>query len=154
MSTNHHPHAFPSPQDVVDYMMERDSLSKAYEMKVKMVGHGYALVEMAVKEQMLNGFGICHGGAVTALADSAFAFACNASNNLTVASSVSVEFLSSAVLGDVLIAEAHERSLKSRLGLYEIQVHNQENKLVATMVGRSYRLEGKMVIPLERKAGL
>ena len=92
---------------------------------------------MRVRDDMTNGFDICHGGLIFTLADTAFAFACNAYDNLTVAGSASIEFLRPAMLGDRLEAVAREDYRGEKTGFYTIQVTNQDNEVVAMFRGRS-----------------
>ncbi len=141
-------------QRVVQDMITKDALSELFNMVVTAVGEGYAVVEMKVDERMLNGFGLCHGGVIAALSDSAFGFACNSRNELTVASSIAIEFLNSAAKDDLLVATANEVSLKSRLGLYQVKVVNQKSEVVALMTGRSYKLEGRYVVQDDHQGGL
>ena len=103
---------------------------------------------MTVRADMLNGFDICHGGFITTLADSAFAFACNARNEMTVASGLSIDFLAPAREGDRLTAEAREVSLAGRTGVYDVSVRNQRGEAIAVFRGRSYCLKGKATVPL------
>lgn len=123
---------------VVDAMMTQDQASKHLGIKVLKVEPGGATVMMTVREDMLNGFGICHGGMTFALADTAFACACNSRNRKTVALTCSINFLVAAKTGDVLTAEAKELSLSGRTGLYDIAVTNQTGVLVAQFRGTSY----------------
>jgi acyl-CoA thioesterase len=90
---------------------------------------------------MTNGHGVCHGGVVFMLADSAFAFACNSYNEATVAAAATIDFLLAAHAGDTLIAEAHELWRTKRNGIYEIVVCNQRNERLALFRGRSYRID-------------
>jgi acyl-CoA thioesterase len=92
---------------------------------------------------------VCHGGLVFALADSAFAFACNSHNENTVAAAAAIDFLSGARVGDELTAEASELWRTRRNGIYEITVYNQRGERVALFRGRSYRVEGQLVSPKE-----
>jgi len=101
---------------------------------------------MTVRDDMLNGFDICHGGLITTLADSAFAFACNSYNEMTVASGFNVDIVAPGRPGDRLTAVAQEISLSGRTGVYDISVCNQREELVAVFRGKSYRLKGKPVI--------
>lgn len=103
---------------------------------------------MTVRADMLNGFAICHGGFITTLADSAFAFACNSYNQLTVASGIVVDFLAPAHEGDRLLAEGREVSRTGSTGVYDIAVTNQHGKTVAVMRGRSHTLKGRHVVVL------
>jgi acyl-CoA thioesterase len=91
---------------------------------------------------MLNGHGTCHGGVVFALADSAFAFACNSRGVVTVASGCTIEFLAPVGEGDELVAEAQERSLEGRHGVYDVDVRREDGPLVATFRGRSAATRG------------
>ena len=112
------------------------------------VAPGYAKLRMTVRDEMLNGFGICHGGYITVLADSAFAYACNSHNEQTVASGLSVDFMAPGRPDDVLTAEAKEVFVAGRTGLYDVTVVNQREELVAVMRGKSYRLKGRAVVEL------
>ena len=94
---------------------------------------------------MTNGHGICHGGVVSSLADSAFAFACNSRNQKTVAAGCTIDFLASARVGDDLYVEATEESLQGRTGIYDVVVTDQSGKRVALFRGRSHRVEGEVM---------
>ena len=133
---------------VGDGMMAGDAASRALGMKIDSMGPGYARVSMSVRADMLNGFKICHGGFIATLADSAFAFACNSYNELTLAGGIVVDFIAPANEGDVLTAEAREVALAGRTGVYDVTVTNQRGELVAVLRGRSHRLKGKPVVPL------
>jgi acyl-CoA thioesterase len=130
---------------VRDVMFADDAASKMLGMEIAEVGPGRAVVTMTVRADMLNGFAICHGGLIATLADSAFAFACNSRNALTVASGFGIDILKSAKLNDVLTATAEETSLAGRTGLYDITVKNQTGELIAVFRGRSYRLAERKV---------
>ncbi|KQY88407.1 hydroxyphenylacetyl-CoA thioesterase PaaI [Pelomonas sp. Root1444] len=130
---------------VRDAMLADDAASKMLGMQITEVAPGRAVVTMAVRADMLNGFAICHGGLIATLADSAFAFACNSRNALTVASGFGIDLLKSAKLGDVLTAMAEETSLAGRTGLYDVTVKNQDGDLIAMFRGRSYRLGERKV---------
>lgn len=121
-----------------DTMWEKDAASQAMGMRVEVTAPGTASAEFIVRPDMVNGFGICHGGYLFALADSAFAFACNAYDQVTVASSGSIEFIRPARLGDRLRAVATEAHRGGRTGVYEIVVSNQDKERVALFTGRSY----------------
>jgi acyl-CoA thioesterase len=125
-------------------LYERDRASQALGMRLTAVGPGTARVVMSVRGDMLNGHRVCHGGLVFALADSAFAFACNSYNDSTVAAAAAIDFLSSAREGDELTAEARELWRTSRNGIYEITVSNQRGERVALFRGRSYRIDGQV----------
>jgi acyl-CoA thioesterase len=129
-----------------DAMWRDDRASKALGMEVLAVGPGTATLAMTVREDMLNGHDICHGGLVTTLADSAFAFACNAYNEVTVASGFDVNLVAAARRGDRLVAVARELSKAGRTGVYDITVSNQHGQTVAAFRGRSYTMKGKPVV--------
>ncbi|KQV48607.1 phenylacetic acid degradation protein [Pelomonas sp. Root1217] len=132
-------------EKVREVMLADDAATKMLGMAITQVGPGRAVVTMTVRADMLNGFAICHGGLIATLADSAFAFACNARNALTVASGFGIDILKSAKLGDVLTATAEETSLAGRTGLYDIAVKNQNGDLIAMFRGRSCRLGERKV---------
>ena len=110
---------------------------------------GRARMRMQVREPMLNGHRICHGGLIFTLADSAFAYACNSRNQVTVAAGGSIEFLKPAQLGDELTCEAVEQVLQGRHGVYDMQVTNQRGEVVALMRGKSAQIPGTIVPPAE-----
>ena len=138
----------PSPDAVCGAMQAGDAVLRLLGLRVDGVGLGRATVSMPVRADMLNGFGICHGGLVATLADTAFAYACNAQGELTVASGFSIDLLAPAHAGDVLTAQAHELSRSGRTGLYDIDVRNQRGERVAAFRGRSYTMKGRPVIGL------
>lgn len=106
---------------------------------------GRAVVRMVVREAMLNGHAICHGGLIFTLADSTFAYACNSRNRATVASGCSIEFLKPGRLGDVLTCEGVEQVLQGRHGIYDMTVRNQRGETVATFRGKSVQIQGSVV---------
>jgi len=115
-----------------------DAASQALGMTVVDVGPGTAEVSMKVREDMVNGWGLCHGGLIASLADSAFAFACNSHGVVTVAAGFEVDFLESARLGDELVATAVERALRGRSGLYDVTVRRtSDDAVIAEFRGRS-----------------
>ena len=133
---------------VADSMYARDTASIALGIRIETVGPGRADMVMAVRPDMLNGHAICHGGFITTLADSAFAFACNSFNEVTVASSLAVDLVAPAREGDVLTAEARVASRAGRTGVYDMVVTNQRGERVAFVRGRSYTMKGKPVVAL------
>ena len=130
---------------VADAMWANDHASQALALRVLDVGPGEARVAMRVRRDMLNGHEICHGGFIFTLADSAFAYACNSYNLVTVASGCSIAFLAPAREGDELTAHAHERSASGRTGVYDIEVTNQRGEKIALFRGKSYRIKGHVV---------
>ena len=133
---------------VRDGMSENDRTLRGLDIRFDAVGPGYAKLRMTVRDEMLNGFGICHGGYITVLADSAFAYACNSENEQTVASGISVDFMAPGRPADVLTAEATQVFVAGRTGVYDVTVVNQHEELVAVMRGKSYRLKGRAVVEL------
>jgi acyl-CoA thioesterase len=107
-----------------DTMWTDDRASQAMGMRLESVAPGRATIAMRVRDDMVNGHGLCHGGYVAALADSAFAFACNTYDEVTVAAGFDVTFVASARLGDDLVAEACERARYGRSGLYDVTVRH------------------------------
>lgn len=106
---------------------------------------GRAVMRMTVREAMLNGHDICHGGLIFTLADSTFAYACNSRNLNTVAAGCSIEFLKSAKAGDVLTCEGVERVLQGRHGIYDMTVTNQDREVVAMFRGKSTQIKGNVI---------
>ena len=106
---------------------------------------GRAVIRMQVREPMLNGHQICHGGLIFTLADSTFAYACNSRNLATVAAAASIEFLQPARLGDVLTCEGVEQVLQGRHGVYDMKVSNQRGEIVALFRGKSARIQGTVI---------
>jgi acyl-CoA thioesterase len=127
------------PQQVVNHMMQHDGFSKWLGITVLEVREGYSKIEMTVRPEMINGFGIVHGGIAFSLSDTAFAFACNNRNNLSVALDTSINFLKPVQVGDVLTAEATEVHNGRSTGLYQVSVTNQHQHKVALFKGTCYR---------------
>ena len=130
-----------------DAMLVGDRATQSLGMQVLLIGPGAATLNMLVRADMLNGLGSCHGGLISALADSAFAFACNSYNEVTVASGFDINLLAAARRGDVLTATATEQHKAGRTGVYDVAVHNQNGTAVAVFRGRSYTLKGQAVVP-------
>ena len=128
-----------SPNEVVAHMMEHDLFSKWLGITVLDVTAGYSKIKMTVRPEMINGFGIVHGGIAFSLADSAFAFACNNRNVLSVALDTSINFIKPVHVGDVLNAEANEIHNGKSTGLYHITISNQNAHTVAVFKGTCYR---------------
>ena len=137
----------PTPEAVCAHLFADDAASKGLGMRIVATGDGTARLQMTVRADMLNGFAICHGGFITTLADSAFAFACNSRNQLTVAAGLTVDFLAPAHEGDVLTADAVEVSRGGRTGVYDIVVTNHAGAKVALVRGRSAALGQRTVLP-------
>jgi acyl-CoA thioesterase len=141
-----------SPQDIANAvgvgMMANDRASRSTGMRLSHISPGAAHIDMTVRPDMLNGHNTCHGGVITTLADSAFAFACNSYNFLTVASGLSVDFVAPAFEGDVLTARAVEVSLSNSTGVYDVMVFNQNADCIAVFRGRSHRIKGRQTVEL------
>ena len=128
-----------------DAMWADDRASRGLGMVVEDVVPGRSRVAMTVTEAMTNGHGMCHGGFIFTLADSAFAFACNTYNQRTVAQHCSVTFIRSAQLGDRLVATAVERSRTGRSGIYDISVARADGTAIAEFRGHSRTIDGKLI---------
>jgi acyl-CoA thioesterase len=132
-------------QTVVDRMMKDDLFSQWLGITVMDIREGYSKIGMTLRKEMINGFGVIHGGIAFSLADSAFAFACNNRNNLSMALDTNITFTKSLQPGDVLTAEAKELHNGRSTGLYLISVTNQEGQQVALFKGTCFRT-GKTLI--------
>jgi len=117
-------------------MWAGDAASKALGMTIEDVAPGQARVSMLVRDDMVNGHDLCHGGMIAALADSAFAFACNSRGVKTVAAGFEIDLLEPAPLGDLLVATATERVLRGRSGIYDVTVRVGDT-VIAEFRGRS-----------------
>lgn len=124
---------------VVDKMMADDLFSQWLGIEIVQIREGYSKLRMRIRKEMVNGFGIIHGGIPFSLADSAFAFACNNRNILSVALDTSINFIKPVHVDDVLIAEAKEMHNGRSTGLYHISITNQNNHLVAHFKGMCFR---------------
>ncbi len=134
---------------VADHMLANEGTGAAWGIEIEEAREGYARVAMTVRADMLNGHGIVHGGMVFALADTAFAYACNSRNVATVAQAASIVFLSSAAVGERLIAEAREQALEGRSGVYEMIVRSGD-RTVAVFQGQSRSLGRPVLESLEQ----
>jgi len=132
-------------QQVVNHMMEHDLFSQWLGIRVLEIKEGYSRIRMTVRKEMINGFGIVHGGIAFSLADSAFAFACNNRNNLSVALDTSINFTKAVNTGDTITAEAKEIHNGRSTGLYLITITNQNNETVAHFKGTCFRTGKKLV---------
>lgn len=142
---NAHPDTKALAQAVAQHMYASDPLTRWLEMELLHVAPGEARLAMTITGKMLNSQGVCHGGMMFALADSAFAYACNSRNNATVASACAIDFLQPAKEGDRLTATAVERALGGRTGVYDITLCNQRDETVALFRGKSYRLKAHII---------
>ena len=126
-------------KQVVEKMMKDDLFSQWLQIKVLDIKEGYSKIEMTIRREMVNGFGIAHGGIAFSFADSAFAFACNNRNNLSVALDTAINFIKPVHVGDRLTAEAKEIHNGKSTGLYHISITNQANHVVAFFKGTCFR---------------
>ena len=133
---------------VADAMWSRDRAAQALGMRIEAVGPGRATLSMPVRSDMVNGHHICHGGLIFSLADTAFAYACNAYNRNTVASGCNIDFVAPGREGDTLQAEAVERALSGRTGVYDVTVRDSAGKTIALFRGKSYRISGEVIAGL------
>ena len=131
---------------VGETMFAADRASKDFmQMELVRCEPGRAVMRMRVREPMLNGHDICHGGLIFTLADSTFAFACNSHNQAAVAAGCSIEFLKPGKLDDVLTCEGVERVLQGRHGIYDMTVSNQSGEVIALFRGKSTQIKGTVV---------
>ncbi len=124
-----------------------DRAGQALGIILERIAPGFAQVRMTVRPDMVNAHGTCHGGVIFTLADMAFAYACNSANHSTVAAGADIDFLAPAHPGDMLTATARESAQAGRLGLYDMEVRNQEERLIALCRGRSCRIQGSVIRP-------
>lgn len=124
---------------IVNKMMETDAFSQWLGIKILASEKGSCKLQMEVRPEMCNGFGIIHGGITFSLADSALAFASNAHGRLSVALECSISYPNAVNVGDVLTAEATEVSLTNKIGIYNISVTNQKGEVVGVFKGSVYR---------------
>ena len=126
-------------------MLDRDGASRAHGIVLDEVRPGYARASMTITEAMVNGHAIAHGGMVFTLADSTFALACNSRNVPHVALQCSISFIAAARLGERLVAEAQECSLKGRTGVYDVTI-SRDGETVALFRGVCYRIKGTVIV--------
>ena len=127
-------------------MWENDKASKWIGMQISNMDEGIASLNLTVQDNHCNGHGICHGGIIFSLADSAFAFACNSRNQATVAQHNTISYIAPGQLGDTLTADAREVSLSGRNGIYDVTVINQDNKKIAEFRGMSRAINGNLFL--------
>lgn len=132
-------------RQVADTLLQREGTGPAWGVSIDDAREGYALVRMTLRDDMLNGHRSAHGGMIFALADTAFAYACNSRNENTVAQHASISFLAPASAGDVLIAEAREISRSGRSGVYQVSVKSAEGAVIAEFTGLSRAIGGTVI---------
>lgn len=132
-------------EECADVMALHDAVSQSLGIKIESLAPGKAVLSMQVREDMLNGHGICHGGMIFTLADTAFAYACNSENQAAVASGCSIDFLRPGAKGERLIATAEKHYQSRRTGLYDVSVCNQDNEVLAQFRGRAFRINRTVI---------
>ncbi|KUF11120.1 hydroxyphenylacetyl-CoA thioesterase PaaI [Pseudoponticoccus marisrubri] len=125
-------------------MWDSDGASQWLGMELVSVDEGQAELRLTVQRHHANGHGVCHGGITFALADSAFAFACNSRNRSTLAQHNLISYLAPGQVGDVLTATAREVSLTGRSGIYDVTVTNQDGRAIAEFRGFSRQIQGQL----------
>lgn len=130
---------------VINHMLQKDLFSQWLGIQVVEIKEGYSKLKMTVRKEMINGFDIVHGGIAFSLADSAFAFACNNRNNLSVALDTSINFLKPVHVDDELFAEAKEIHNGKSTGLYQVTISNQKNHVVAIFKGTCFRTNKNLI---------
>ena len=129
----------------VDAMYSRDVASKSIGITIAEVREGFARLNMPITAEMLNGHGICHGGFIFTLADTAFACACNTHNDSNLAQKCSIDYKHPSNAGDRLTATAEHISQDGRYGVYQVRVTDQDSNLIALFEGQSCRVKGKLL---------
>ncbi len=132
-------------QASADAMWAEDKASRAMGMKVERIAPGLAVLSMSVGESMVNGHGLCHGGYIFSLADSAFAFACNSHNQRHVAQQCQISYVAPGRIGMRLVAEARERHRGERSGIYDVTVRTDAGETIAEFRGHSRSIPGTLV---------
>lgn len=132
--------------EVVNHLIKNDLFSQWLGIEVLEITEGYSKIKMTVRPEMINGFGIVHGGIAFSLADSAFAFACNNRNILSVALDTSINFIKPVHVGNTLTAEAKELHNGQSTGLYHINISNQKRQVVAVFKGTCFRTNKKLIV--------
>lgn len=130
---------------VAEAMLAREGTGPAWDIQIMDAREGYALIRMLIRDDMLNGHRTVHGGMVFALADTAFAYACNSRNEVTVAQNATISFLAPAVTGDTLIAEAQETSRAGKSGVYHVSVRAGDGRVIAEFTGLSRTIGGPVI---------
>lgn len=140
-----------SPDEIArrcaELMWPADHAAQGMGISLIEIAAGRAVLSMVVRPDMVNVHGACHGGFIFALADTAFGYACNSQNHRAVTASSEISFLLPAQLGDKLTAQAHQRQQGKRRGVYDVEVINQHDRLIALFRGHSARIEGHFFTP-------
>lgn len=132
------------PRKIVQEMLENDAFSQWMGVEVLEVEPGYCKISMTIRDDMTNGFGVCHGGITFSLADSALAFAANSRDRMSLALENNINFLKKVSVGDTLTAETEEMQNGRTVGVYKVHITNQDGKAVAGFRGTVYRTGQKV----------
>jgi len=133
-----------NPVDTIKKLLAKDPFSQWLGISIEVISEGKAVLQLTVRSEMLNGFGTGHGGIAYSLADSAFAFAANSYGELSVALETHMSYLKPVYPDDVLTATATEESRSRRIGVYRIEIINQDNAKVALFSGTVYRMKKEL----------
>lgn len=144
-STNNQADPAALARRVAETMLASEGTGGAWELEIEAAAEGYARVAMRLRPDMLNGFGIAHGGMIFGLADTAFAYACNSRDMATVAQSATINFIDAGRAGERLVAEAREKALKGRTGVYAVTVTGEDGRVVAEFQGLSRTIGGPVI---------
>lgn len=128
-----------SPENIVSILYEKDAFTQWLGIRVLEVKQGSCILQMTIRKEMLNGFAIAHGGITYSLADTALAFSSNTQGRKSVSIETSISHTESLKEGDVITASAEEISLSNKIGIYQINIKNQHDKIVALFKGTVYR---------------
>jgi len=134
-----------SPEEIFNKMYELDYFSQWLKIKLKHIDFGHCILEMTIREEMCNGFGVAHGGISFSFADSAFAFASNSREKKAVSIETSISHTRPIMAGDILTVEAIEKNLSRSLGIYDASVINQNGKTVALFKGTVFRKDEEWI---------
>lgn len=130
---------------IADVMLQNEGTGPAWGVQIEAADEGYSRISMVVRDDMLNGHKITHGGMIFALADTAFAYACNSRNQVTVAQSASIVFMDTVRCGERIEAEAREVAVKGRSGVYTVTVRGADSRIVAQFQGQSRTIGGAII---------
>jgi len=130
---------------IAETLLSREGTGPAWGVEIEDAREGYARIRMQLRDDMLNGHRIAHGGMIFALADTAFAYACNSRNESTVAQNASISFLAPANAGEVLVAEAQETARSGRSGVYQVSVRGADGRVIAEFTGLSRTIGGYVI---------
>ncbi len=134
-------------EQIVEGMLARDEFTRWLGIDVLEIRPAYCVCRMTVRDEMVNGFGVAHGGITFSLADSAFAFACNTQGRIAISIENGITYPAPVHPGDLLTATATEETASSRLGFYRVAVTNQQGETVALFRGTAYKTNQEHPLP-------